>query len=45
MLIYDVMVGLAFAGVIWLALEHPPQERSWRETHRRVRRKSRDEGA
>lgn len=45
MLIYDVMVGLAFAGVIWLAIENPPRQRGWRETHRRVRRKSHDEGA
>lgn len=43
MLIYDIGVGLAFAIVIWLAAECRPTLPGWRESHKRVRRKSRDE--
>lgn len=37
-MISDVIVGLAFAVVIWLAIE-PPSLPGWSESHRRVRRK------
>lgn len=45
MLIYDIGVGVALAIAIWLAAECRPARPTWRESHRRVKRKAGDEGA
>lgn len=44
MIYYDILAGAALALAIWLAIEHKPKLPGWRESHKRVKRKSRAEG-